>query len=382
MVRSEIKIVLLIFSFIIFSCKDSSRDKKDNVHIIKIALDSPIEQKSFMDKVSDFRFIPLETTLQSIINKIDKCVIKDERFYILDKKQQSIFIFTNEGKFITRFNRLGKGPDEYIELTDFEIGDQGELLVFDAVNRKLLSYNREFDITGNTRVCYGDKMLLLNDGTVIIYADAPEKKEYAINVFDKNGSIQQTFLQTSDDEGIRPAYSREKNLDYQNGSISLVRSFDYNVYEIKNDSLDIKYRFDFGKENMPEGLLKGSYVEVFQNVLKDESVQMLDNYIETNDWITFEVNGKGIFYEKKKNRYYIPANGLEVPYAPIFQNAPKVINSGKYYTVISAKNVISSLSPLLSYKPYLQKYPILQYLQGFSLNEDDNDILVEYHLND
>ena len=382
MVRSEIKIALLIFSFIIFSCKDSSRDKKDNVHIIKIALDSPIEQKSFMDKVSDFRFIPLETTLQSIINKIDKCVIKDERFYILDKKQQSIFIFTNEGKFITRFNRLGKGPDEYIELTDFEIGDQGELLVFDAVNRKLLSYNREFDITGNTRVCYGDKMLLLNDGTVIIYADAPEKKEYAINVFDKNGSIQQTFLQTSDDEGIRPTYSRENNLYYQNGSISLVRSFDYNVYEIKNDSLDIKYRFDFGKENMLEGLLKGSYVEVFQNVLKDESVQMLDNYIETNDWITFEVNGKGIFYEKKKNRYYIPANGLEVPYAPIFQNAPKVINSGKYYTVISAKNVISSLLPLLSYEPYLQKYPILQYLREFSLNEDDNDILVEYQLND
>lgn len=161
-----------------------------------------------------------------------------------------------------------------------------------------------------------------------------------------------------------------------------MRSFDYNVYEIKNDSLDIKYRFDFGKENMPEGLLKGSYVEVFQNVLKDESVQMLDNYIETNDWITFEVNGKGIFYEKKNSRYYIPANGLEVPYAPIFQNAPKVINSGKYYTVISAKNVISSLLPLLSYEPYLQKYPILQYLRKFSLNEDDNDILVEYQLND
>lgn len=382
MIRSEIKVVLLIFSFIILSCKDSPRDKKDNVHIIKIALDFPIEQKSFMDKVSDFRFIPLETTLQSIINKVDKCVIKDERFYILDKKQQSIFVFTNEGKFITRFNRLGKGPDEYIELTDFEIGDQGELLVFDAVNRKLLSYNREFDITGNTRVCYGDKMLLLNDGTVIIYADTPEKKEYAINVFDKNGSIKQTFLQTSDDEGIRPAYSREKNLDYQNGNISLVRSFDYNVYEIKNNSLDIKYRFDFGKENMPEGLLKGSYVEVFQNVLKDESVQMLDSYIETNDWITFEVNGKGIFYEKKNNRYYIPANGLEVPYAPIFQNAPKVINSGKYYTVISARNVISSLLPLLSYEPYLQKYPILQYLREFSLNEDDNDVLVEYHLND
>ena len=382
MIRSEIKIVLLIFSFIILSCKDSPRDKKDNVHIIKIALDSPIEQRSFMDKVSDFRFIPLETTLQSIMNKIDKCVIKDERFYILDKKQQSIFVFTNEGKFITRFNRLGKGPDEYIELTDFEIGDQGELWVFDAVNRKLLSYNREFDITGNVKVCYGDKMLLLNDGTVIIYADTPEKKEYAINVFDKNGSIKQTFLQASDDEGIRPAYSREKNLDYQNGNISLVRSFDYNVYEIKNDSLDIKYRFDFGKENMPEGLLKGPYVEVFQNVLKDESVQMLDNYIETNGWITFEVNGKGIFYEKNNNRYYIPANGLEVPYAPIFQNAPKVINSGKYYTVISAKNVISSLLPLLSYEPYLQKYPILQYLREFSLNEDDNDILIEYQLND
>ena len=145
MVRSEIKIALLIFSFIIFSCKDSSRDKKDNVHIIKIALDSPIEQKSFMDKVSDFRFIPLETTLQSIINKIDKCVIKDERFYILDKKQQSIFIFTNEGKFITRFNRLGKGPDEYIELTDFEIGDQGELLgFFPIIVNSILQEIQEF----------------------------------------------------------------------------------------------------------------------------------------------------------------------------------------------------------------------------------------------
>lgn len=383
MVEWRIKGTTLAVFFIcilIFSCKDASKDKNE-VQTINIALNTPLEPKEFIAKVSDIRFIPLETTQQSLINRIDKCVVKGDRFYILDKKQQSVFIFTDEGKFITRINRLGKGANEYIDLTDFEIGEQGELIIFDAVNRRLLFSNQEFDFTRSLKVCYGDKVLYLKDGSFIIYADIPEKGGYSIHVFDRNASLKQTLFPASDDEGIRPAYNREKHLDYQNDKVRFIRSYDYNVYEIRNDSLCIQHRFHFGNKNMPEGLLRGTYPEVFQKVLKDVSVQMIDNYIETKDWITFEVNGTGVYYEKLKNRYYIPANGLEVPYAPIFQNAPKVISSGKYYTVISAKNVISSLLPLISHESYVQKYPILKNLQKFSLNEDDNDILVEFQLN-
>lgn len=373
------KLGLLIFCFVIFSCKDIP-ECQDAVQVIKIALDSSLEPQGFIDKVSDIRFISLETTQQSIINRIDKCIVKGDRFYILDKKQQSVFVFTNEGKFITRINRLGKGANEYIELTDFEIGEEGELIVFDAISQRILFSNNEFDFIKSLKVCAGDKMLRLNDENFIIYADIPEKKGYAIHVFGGNDSIKQTLFPASDDEGIRPAYNREKHLDYQNGKVRFIRSYDYNVYEIRNDSLSIQHRFDFGNKNMPEGLLKGTYPEVFQKVLKDVSVQMLENYIETEHWITFEANGTGVFYEKMKNRYYIPANGLEVPYAPIFQNAPKVTGSGKYYSVISAKNVISSLLPLITHESYVQKYPMLRNLQKLSLNEDDNDILVEFRL--
>lgn len=375
------KILLFILCVFILSCKDVSKDKA-GISFIEIALDSPIEPENFINKVSGFRFIPLEAREQLIISGIDKCVVKPDHFYILDKKQQSIFVFTHEGKFVSQINKLGRGAAEYIELTDFEIGNQGEFIIFDAVGRKLLFYNSKLEFTKSLNVCAGDKMLLLNNGTIIIYADIPEKQGYGIYVFDKAGFLKQTLLPVLDDKEIRPAYHREKHLDYQDGKIRFVRSFDYHVYEIQDDSLGIRYCFDFGKKNMPGGLLRGSYPEVFQNVLKDKSVQMLDNYIETDAWITFEVNGEGVFYEKKTKQYYIPANGLEAPYALIFQHAPKVVNSGTYYTVISAKNIISSLMPLVSHEQYLQKYPVLEHVKNLSLHEDDNDVLVEYHLSD
>lgn len=118
-----------------------------------------------------------------------------KRRSILYKKQQSVFIFTDEGKFIARINRLGKGANEYIDLTDFEIGEQGELIIFDAVNRRLLFSNQEFDFTRSLKVCYGDKVLYLKDGSFIIYADIPEKGGYSIHVFDRNASLnKRSFL--------------------------------------------------------------------------------------------------------------------------------------------------------------------------------------------
>lgn len=52
-------------------------------------------------------YIPLETTRQSLINKIDQLVVTKEHFFILDELASAVFVFKKNGKFLCRINQFG-----------------------------------------------------------------------------------------------------------------------------------------------------------------------------------------------------------------------------------------------------------------------------------
>ena len=67
--------------------------------------------------------IPLETTEESIIGEINKLEIVHDTLYILDEDQNMIFLFDKTGKYITRIDDVGRGPQEYLGIADFHIDE-------------------------------------------------------------------------------------------------------------------------------------------------------------------------------------------------------------------------------------------------------------------
>ena len=94
----------------------------------------------------------------------------------------------------------------------------------------------------------------------------------------------------------------------------ILNFFDYNVYSLKNNELKIKYRYDFGVKNMPDDLLEVSDPASFmQKIAKDKSVQQIENFTETRNWITFDARYP-VYYNKNAQVYYV-FNELKFPYS-------------------------------------------------------------------
>lgn len=87
-----------------------------------IDLDNP-QSVSFYDIFSRIDLIPLETNEESVLNfstgAPEKMMLSENRFYFLEK--EGVLIFDADGRFINKIHKLGKGPGEYLLLSDCNV---------------------------------------------------------------------------------------------------------------------------------------------------------------------------------------------------------------------------------------------------------------------
>ncbi len=141
------RIRLLVFILMIFcSCGiKRSEDLSNSDPVIRIDLLS--EPKSTITKLSGFaanvEYIPLQTTKNSLLGEFAvKIVSVDDKIYIKNSGLGGdIMCFDIEGKFLFKLQNLGRGPEEYTSVTDFDVSsDNKQLTVLSGVDRKLLVY--------------------------------------------------------------------------------------------------------------------------------------------------------------------------------------------------------------------------------------------------
>ena len=91
---------------------------------------------------SDIRYIPLETNAESVIGNVWNLKFSKGKIYVSDNKY-TISIFTEEGKFIKKFSRVGRGPEEYVDISTFQVNDtDGGIEILDRSGR-IIRYDAE-----------------------------------------------------------------------------------------------------------------------------------------------------------------------------------------------------------------------------------------------
>lgn len=127
------------------SCKNRAVKKNNETKMVTIKVPDEIEVgKVNWEEISSLeKVVILETTQESLITNIDKLLTLNEKYYIMDWKAKSIFVFDKDGKFISRLSREGGAPGEYRELRDFDIDQDGNLHILDY--RRILVYDPNFN---------------------------------------------------------------------------------------------------------------------------------------------------------------------------------------------------------------------------------------------
>ncbi|MDR2423639.1 MAG: 6-bladed beta-propeller [Prevotellaceae bacterium] len=57
---------------------------------------------------SVMQIIPLETTNEALIAKIDHIEIRNDRIYIMDRLAKSVYVYDMTGKYLNRINKVGQ----------------------------------------------------------------------------------------------------------------------------------------------------------------------------------------------------------------------------------------------------------------------------------
>jgi len=128
-------------------------------------------------KLSKIKFIPLETSRECIIGRVDKTLIKNDKIYVADFYQtKSLFVFDLNGKLLFKIAKMGQGPGEYLRLNDFDVNSNGDIYILDNHSKKMKIYDsegehlRDFVLDDHlTRFCLaGNKIYLskLYDGVI------------------------------------------------------------------------------------------------------------------------------------------------------------------------------------------------------------------------
>jgi len=103
-------------------------DVKKNINNIKAI--------NLSDIGKELLYIPLESTPACLINEINDIEFSDSYIFINETKR--LLQFDKSGKFIRQIGSQGRGPEEYIAVTDFCIDNQSKEIYIIAYGKRLV----------------------------------------------------------------------------------------------------------------------------------------------------------------------------------------------------------------------------------------------------
>ena len=240
---------LYVLVFLLCSC--SGYDIQQSEYVV-IDLSEPPPKISIKASalIESCRYIPLETTGESMISNIQRLIPVQDGFFIFDRSSQQLIYFDADGRFIRRIAEKGRGPGEYVNLLDFDLSEQDETLFLHDNSNQILLYSFNNTFLRSIRlerfvscvmktswgyICYRDPLLNFGNDTEVLIA------------IDENGSElnvlqhRKVDLQQRSPWVISPVFVNINNKYYY------YPQFQDTLYSVEIDKINPKYVFPKGK---------------------------------------------------------------------------------------------------------------------------------------
>jgi hypothetical protein len=330
--NKSISILIHFFSFLfmfLLSCKDQKKiennesniilskgnDVLENKKITSIKVDLTIASSlKYSEIFSQIDYKLLEAPDGIIVGKTDKLIEAENLFFL--KSNGKIFIFRKNGRFLSKVDQQGEGPNQYRAITDFivdtlthriEILDNRSFSVFEFdFNGKfsntwkhgILSF-QFYKISQDKYLFYADKELSASyNGRFLLYDRAKEKVTSYYLPIDRRRIKYEGFLDVN-------------NFFSAQDEVLISCSGNDNIFSFRSGKIRPKYIFDFGVNSVPDDFYDKkleSVVEFNNGRIKNEFAGLYYNSFGENDSILVAqiVKAKTVYYLwlNKKNKNY------------------------------------------------------------------------------
>jgi hypothetical protein len=131
-------LAFLLLALFLISC--SSKEKSEVKSIDVLSPNGP-ELKNLSEIATDVQYIPLETVPKALMRFVSYLKTGNDKFYINNASE--ILCFDRTGKFLHKLSQQGRGPNQYVYLSDYDILPGKNLMI--VLTRGKLHFYDEVD---------------------------------------------------------------------------------------------------------------------------------------------------------------------------------------------------------------------------------------------
>lgn len=129
----------------LISCNNNRGKADNNIHAkYEINIDT-LESQGIAFISSYFKSVTpifLETTDDCLIRYIDAVQVSKDYIFILDRSSRALYTFNKDGKFMGKIGKVGSGPGEYNNISDFSIDKKNQVVyILDMQKSNIASYD-------------------------------------------------------------------------------------------------------------------------------------------------------------------------------------------------------------------------------------------------
>lgn len=387
--------IVFLFSYCLLSC-NNEKVKKENIYLSENlsiirpinSLENMIDIEPLLDTV---RYVKLELTDKSIIGYIQKVAIFEDKIYVLDTQASSLFVFDINGKYLFKISQKGLGPHDYIQLDFFDIDiDKREIVLTDLMGYWTMRYDLDGNFIKRKKIPFFIEGIVPgSNGGFITYQNFRDnkqnmKQEYNLFYIDALMVPHKAYFPYNSLELNPPPTPRSGPFYYYNNNFHFFSIYGNEIYDITEDSLILKYMFDFGNKTFDKNMLNSP--EDLRLYLEKGEYYSVKSVQETDELLCFSVSSSnmpilfiGYYSKKTKNVMYSPVYLIgkegQILGMPVSSYGLWLINELPIDNLISWREDIDKNNILIK-NSFLER----QKKVANSLTLDDNPVLMFYKL--
>ena len=271
------KLIYVLTLLLLNSCNNKKTEDVEGIQHLSVSMDNISDYRKLSEISSRVRYISLETNDSTLIDGVVRIIEKDRYVYVADRSR--VYKYSQNGDLIATLSKSGAGPDEYTNISDFEVDAAGNVFVLSRSDRRLYKYGAENNLLDKIDFdCWVSNIRLAGDKKMFLYVgnevDGSNNKQ--LHHLDlSTHKISASFL---DIDSKKSKYLHVKSDNYFSGGDGdtcscFFQQFNDTIYKLSpHTGLSPAFYMDIANNNIPTSFFDREYRDImdfFQNVSKN-----------------------------------------------------------------------------------------------------------------
>ncbi len=262
-----------------------------------IKVDFPAEGDaaiSWFDLFPQMEIVQLGGENKPMFHVVSNLIVTENEYYIIDvNSTNKVHRFDKNGKFLNSIGNFGRGPQEYLDMTDVMIDSDGNVCIWSQFAEALFTYSPDGTLLDKTTLPYATERYFSHKGFDYFYigtagwhyeGTAANPKEYKLYVTE-HGSKDIVAQHLRANSHSAPNLQSFTLID---GQLYMCPNEGNEVYTVNGSNKEQKYFFDFGQYNMPEEFYEALSMQEILAKMKELTVVNKHCFWENDDFAYLE----------------------------------------------------------------------------------------------